>query len=254
MIGHSIHGKGARRVLVLHGWFGDSSVFKPMKPALDPDVFTIVFMDYRGYGASRSLPGPYNLETIVEDANALVDSLGWDRFSVVGHSMGAKAALRLALRLGERVEKILALTPVWAGAAPFDPETLSLFRNATANLSYREVIICNSVGNQLPQVWTRDLAKFSSEVSTSQAFSDYFESWATDDFAAETRSLQQEVLVIAGENDAALPPDAVRSAWLSSLHRVSVQVLPGSGHYPMAERPLALASIFEKFLIPPRKA
>ncbi|MDP3085608.1 MAG: alpha/beta fold hydrolase, partial [Rubrivivax sp.] len=88
---HSI-GHGAHKVLVLHGWFGDHGVWAPTFALLDGERFEYVFMDYRGYGASRTVPGAYTMDEIAADALALADQLGWQRFSVVGHSMGGMAA------------------------------------------------------------------------------------------------------------------------------------------------------------------
>src|SRR5258708_25011947 len=96
MIGHFIHGHGPDRALVLHGWFGDWRVFEPMLTALDESRFSFAFMDYRGYGMSKTLGGRFDIPTIASDAAALADYLKWETFSVVGHSLGGKAALRLS--------------------------------------------------------------------------------------------------------------------------------------------------------------
>jgi len=119
-IGHVVHGRGPVRAVVIHGWFYDWHVFEPMLPALDPAVFSLAFMDCRGYGSSRAMTGAFDIDTIAADALELASHLGWERFAVVGHSMGGKAALRVAANAPHRVTRILALTPVWAGAAPFD--------------------------------------------------------------------------------------------------------------------------------------
>jgi pimeloyl-ACP methyl ester carboxylesterase len=60
--------------------------------------------------------------------------------------------------------------------------------------------------------------------------------------------LRHEILAIAGAADAGLPPEAVKATWIAHLPNARLQVLSDCGHYPMFERPLALASIFEQFL------
>src|SRR5919202_5987891 len=128
MIGHTLHGHGPVRVIALHGWLGDGSVFAPMLPAVDPERFTVAFLDYRGYGASKAIAGEYTLAEIAADAVALADALGWPCFHVLGHSMGGVAALRLALDAGaDRVRRILAVTPVPASGVPFEGDALALF-------------------------------------------------------------------------------------------------------------------------------
>ena len=68
MIGHFIHGHGPERALVLHGWFGDWRVFEPMLTALDESRFSFAFMDYRGYGMSKTLGGGLPLAATVTSA------------------------------------------------------------------------------------------------------------------------------------------------------------------------------------------
>jgi esterase len=247
-IGHVVHGRGPVRAVVMHGWFYDWRVFEPMLPALDPEVFSLAFMDCRGYGSSRTLGGPFNVGTMAADAVDLASHLGWERFALVGHSMGGKASLRAAAAVPLRVTQILALAPVWAGKAPFDTETLALFRGAVRDINLRAVILGNGREGQVPPAWSRWMAQKSAEASTVEAFGDYLESWASSDFTEEIRELPHEILAVAGAADAGLPPEAVKATWIAHLPNARLQVLSDCGHYPMMERPLALASIFEQFL------
>jgi pimeloyl-ACP methyl ester carboxylesterase len=162
--------------------------------------------------------------------------------------MGGKAALRLALDLGDRISRIIAVTPVWAGAAPFDAQTLAFFRNAANDLEARAAIIGQSTGGQLPAAWTRWMAENSAEVSSTEAFATYFESWAMTDFALAAANLTQETLIVAGANDGGIPIEAINATWLANLRNARAEVLADCGHYPTLERPLALAALVERFL------
>ncbi|MDH3739096.1 MAG: alpha/beta hydrolase, partial [Alphaproteobacteria bacterium] len=75
VIGHTLHGAGPQGVIVLHGWMGDYSVFRPMFNFLDTDTFTYAFVDYRGYGKSKEIGGDYTMAEIAADALALADHL-----------------------------------------------------------------------------------------------------------------------------------------------------------------------------------
>lgn len=247
-VGHVVHGHGPVRLLALHGWLGDSSSFLPLLPALDESRFTLACIDYRGYGSSRSMPGPFDINTIAQDAAALADRLQWDSYSVVGHSMGAKAALRLALNVPRRVRSILAITPVWAAKVPFDAPTLAVFRGAVADLTLREAIISNTTGARLPTAWSRHIAQDSAATATPEAFASYFESWALDDFANDAATLQIRTEVVVGAHDRSITREVVAQTWLAQLANVSLRVLPESGHYPMLECPPALGAVFEAAL------
>jgi len=91
-IGHEIMGQGPHKVIVLHGWFGDHTTFRPMRDALSLDEFTYAMVAYRGYGLSRRITGNYTMAEISADVRALADELGWKEFSLIGHSMGGMAA------------------------------------------------------------------------------------------------------------------------------------------------------------------
>lgn len=247
MIGHHIHGRGPIRAVVLHGWFGDGEVFAPVLPALDPEIFTLAIPDDRGYGASRGQEGPFDVATIAGDVARLTRHLGWDRYAVIGHSMGAKAALQLALEEGDRVTRLLALTPVWAGPG-LDAETLGFFRQAVDDPEVRAAILKVSTGGRAPEAWAHAFARQSLDASTKAAFAGYLESWARGDFAQAASALPQEVLVAVGEHDGGIPPQAAQATWVANLRNARLTVLPGCGHYPMIETPLALATLIDGFL------
>ncbi len=62
------------------------------------------------------------MEEAAADAIALADELGWDRFSVIGHSMGAKIAHQVLLQAPDRVRALIGLNPVPATAVPMDAD------------------------------------------------------------------------------------------------------------------------------------
>jgi pimeloyl-ACP methyl ester carboxylesterase len=67
---------------------------------------------------------------VAADTIALADQLGWREFHVVGHSMGGKAAQKVAMDAGTRVQSIVAVTPVPASVLPFDDAALGFFAAA----------------------------------------------------------------------------------------------------------------------------
>jgi len=249
MIGHTIFGTGPLHVLVLHGWLGDSTVFNPMLPAVDSSSATFAFMDYRGYGKSLSQIGEYSIDEIASDAISLADHLGWDRFHLLGHSMGGKAALRVAANHPSRVMRIVAATPVSASPVPFDADGLTLFTVATERLENRQTIIDITTGSRLPQAWARAVALKSWETSSQHAFASYFDAWAHSGFAAEARGLETEILVLVGEHDAAVTEQVVGATCLKDYPNARLKIIRNAGHYPMQETPLNFAAEIVEFLL-----
>ena len=248
MIGHTLFGRGTEGVMVCHGWFGDSKVFDPMLPWLDVEAYTYAFVDYRGYGKSKSLSGKYTVAEIASDVLALADSLGWGRFHIIGHSMGGKVVQRVALNAPDRVKSAIAVTPVPAGGAGFDDETYQLFAGAPASEEKRYGITDFSVSGRLTPRWVRSIVRASLETSTVDAYRGYLSSWAREDFSAQANGLTTPMRVIVGEFDPKLNPEVMRATFLAWYPNAELQVIGNCGHYPMQEAPVRLATLIEEFL------
>ncbi|CAN5260327.1 alpha/beta hydrolase [soil metagenome] len=248
MVEHLKYGTGPTKAIFIHGWFGDVHDFDAVFSGIDPDLFSIACVEFRGYGVAKDQSGPFDVDRIAQDALALADELGWERFSVVGHSMGGKVAIKVVTIAPERVEKLCGIAPVWAGRSPFDEERLSMLRRAPQVLAVREGVIHGTTGGRLPAFWSRTLAAKSGAICKPEALGDYFESWALGDFSGEVAGLDIETLVVIGAYDPGLSEAAMKATWLANLPNARLIIMPDAGHYPIAETPIALAAHITTFL------
>jgi haloacetate dehalogenase len=88
-------------ILLLHGFPETHACWRKIAPAL-AKRFTVVVPDLRGYGASSKPPGgadhaAYSKRAMAADQVALMRTLGFDRFRLVGHDRGGRVAHRMAL-------------------------------------------------------------------------------------------------------------------------------------------------------------
>lgn len=245
---HHVIGSGARKVIVLHGWFGDGHAFAPIEPLLDPHHYTWVFMDCRGYGEMKDAHGAFTMDEIAEDTLALAHSLGFSDFALVGHSMGGMAMQRVLTRAPDRVRSLLGINPVPASGVPFDDTAWELFSGAAEKRENRYAIIDYTTGHRHPQAWIDGLVDYSLEHSNRAAFAAYLPAWAKFDFSDEVKGLTHQVKVIVGEHDPALDADTARRTFLAWYPNATLEVMPGAGHYPMHETPEALARSMQAFL------
>jgi pimeloyl-ACP methyl ester carboxylesterase len=247
-IGYDTFGRGPHKVVVLHGWFGDQTFMAPMRDALSLDEFTYVFPAYRGYGASRQQTGTYAVEEISADVRVLIDTLGFDTVSLVGHSMGGKFIQRVAIDAPGRVKRMVAITPVPAAAVPFDEQGWALFSGAAENQGNRRGIIDFTTGSRLSAAWLDGMAHASWENSSHEAFAGYLLAWAKADFHQAVIGSEVPIKVIVGEHDGAINADTMKATFLQWFKNAELDVLANAGHYPMNETPVALATSMETFL------
>jgi len=247
-LGYETFGTGPHKVMALHGWFGDHTTYHPMRNALTADEFTYVFPAYRGYGLSRHLSGSYTNKEIAADVLALADSLGWDKFSLIGHSMGGKAMQRVLADAPQRVRKLVGVAPVPAAPSPFDEATWALFDGAAKNINNRKSIIAFSTGNRHSDAWVTRMADHSFETSTVEAFAGYLRAWAKEDFIGDINGRDVPIKVIVGQYDASISELVMQATFLTWYPNAELEVIPNAGHYPIDETPVALATSIEAFL------
>lgn len=95
-------------VLCLHGFPELGRSWRHQLPALAAAGYRAVAPDLRGYGRTE-LRGPYDLRTLVDDAEGLVAALGRAQATVVGHDWGGAVAWSVAALRPSHVEKLVVL-------------------------------------------------------------------------------------------------------------------------------------------------
>jgi 3-oxoadipate enol-lactonase len=93
-------------LLALQGLGADSRGWIAQQRALGSQ-FNVILVDNRGVGGSDRPPGPYDLESMANDAIAVLDHLGVDTAHVMGASMGGVLAQILAVRHADRVRSLV---------------------------------------------------------------------------------------------------------------------------------------------------
>ncbi|MBV9839500.1 MAG: alpha/beta fold hydrolase [Solirubrobacterales bacterium] len=103
-LGASDHAEPA--VLAIHGITASSRAWLAVQRALG-DRASLIAPDLRGRGRSNQLPTPHGIEAHAQDMLAILDHLGLERALVVGHSLGAYIAARLADDHPDRVQALI---------------------------------------------------------------------------------------------------------------------------------------------------
>jgi pimeloyl-ACP methyl ester carboxylesterase len=102
----------AEAVVLLHGYPQSSASWSSVAPGLTAAGYRALAPDQRGYSPRARPAGrrSYRLTEIVDDAVALADQAGVDRFHVVGHDWGGAVAWGLAIDHPDRVRTVTVLS------------------------------------------------------------------------------------------------------------------------------------------------
>jgi pimeloyl-ACP methyl ester carboxylesterase len=102
------HGESGEPLVFVHGYTGDISDWRLQIAEFASD-YRVLAMDLRGHGQSEAPVDRqlYTVELMTRDVEELIDLAAFDRFHLVGHSMGGAVAQEIALRWPER---LLSLT------------------------------------------------------------------------------------------------------------------------------------------------
>lgn len=97
---YELHGPaGAEPLVLVHGYTGDITDWRHQLSEFSR-THRVLIMDHRGHGASEAPADrtSYTMTQMADDVEALIAHAGFDRYHLLGHSMGGAVAQEIALR------------------------------------------------------------------------------------------------------------------------------------------------------------
>lgn len=251
MILHALDAGTGPGVVVLHGLFGAASNFGALQRRLH-DRYRVLVPDARNHGASPHDPA-MDYATMAADVAETMTSLGMGPAAVIGHSMGGKIAMALALSRPDLVRRLLVadVAPVRypphfrdiaaaMRAIPLAPgltraEVDAALTDAAPDPRVRLFLATNLRLHPRP-VWRIGLDEIAAALPA-------IEGWD----AAGT--YDGPVLALAGERSDYIVP-AYRPLFQALFPQVRFATLRGAGHWLHADAPEAFLATVEAFLKP----
>ena len=246
-------GQGGQPLVLVHGLFGAATNWGRVARHLQGD-FHLYLPDLRNHGRSPWAPR-MDYDAMAEDLAALLDTLGLEQAWWLGHSMGGKAVMRLALRRPDRVRGLILadiapipyadhFTPLFEALQALPLARLKDRRQADAWLArsigepaVRAYLLQNLVRDGGGWRWRCNLAALRAHLPELLA--------APTDRA---RPYEGPTLLIRGGRS-----DYVSDSAWTEIRRwfpqARLHTLEGAGHWLYSERPEAFSQEIRKFIL-----
>ncbi len=247
----SIDGNGADTIVMIHGFPLTRAIWDEQSAALAA-THRVVRPDLRGMGRSSVPPGPYLMETLAGDVAAILDTIGEDRATIVGHSLGGYVALAFARMYAERVKR-LALV---CSRLTADDSARATWRNELAHRAEETQKNTEILDAMLPALFASGRpandaliarVRVIAERNDPRGLAAMLRGMAlrepADDIAP---ALEMPVLVLAGGADAVVPL-AEAEAVARAFPNGRLVVANASGHLPMLEEPDVVTAALARF-------
>jgi magnesium chelatase accessory protein len=245
-----IEGEGPA-LLMIHGFGASSAAFARLAPLLRRRM-TLIMPDLPGFGYSeRSPDADHSHQANAELLLDLLDHLEVGRAAVLGHSVGAAVALRIAATATERVAALILasgpsrdpalprwMEPILALAAPPLVES----RRAQRWLNQAAMAPAGRVDEATIASYHRE-ARVRGHAATLVAM------LARTRFgpAPNLQVLRSPILIMTGESDRYFPPTRARTL-AEELPAAGVSIIEDAAHLALEEQAEAAAGAMLRFL------
>jgi len=251
-------------LLLIHGMAGTcanwESVIEPL--AID---HTVIAPDFPGHGASAPGGGDYSLGALASSLRDLMLSLGHERATLVGHSLGGGVAMQFTYQYPEMVERLVLVSSGGLG-----PDVSPILRAAALPGADLFISATAGVGKQIGSVVGRGfgvlgLRPNADLAEVTRGYATLADPDRRKAFLATLRSVVDmegqrigaldrlylaetlPVLIVWGENDPIIPVEHAREAH-AALPDSHLEIFEDTGHVPMLERPGHFIAALERFL------
>lgn len=245
-------GKG-EPIVLLHGWMSDASMWGPLDTNPAAKEYQLIAMDLRGHGKSGKPhePEKYGPE-MAEDVVRLLDHLKLPKAHLVGYSMGAIVAGKIAATHPDRVLSIVygGQAPIFSEKVKADAREIDVFAKA--------VEAGKGLGSYLIEVMPADKGKMTEEQANALAKTLYGDK-DVKAFAAAGRGIKDldvtgdqlkkckaPILFIHGSKEAEATKERA-AAITKLLGHGAIKVIDGADHMTTLINP-EFAKTIEEFL------
>jgi len=194
-------------------------------------VFDTYVLDVRGRGLSETGDHlDYGIDTCADDITAFAQALGLNKYSILGHSMGARFAIRAATRNAKGIDKLVLVDPPVSGPGRREyPSKLPWYIDSMQACRYGADI--ETMRTFCP-TWTEEQLRLRAEwlhTCNEKAVIDTFNGFHEDDIHQDLPSLKlSALLMVAGKGGVIQEKDEEEICTL--MPSIQIAHVPNAGH------------------------
>ncbi|MDQ2630347.1 MAG: alpha/beta fold hydrolase [Actinomycetota bacterium] len=251
-------------LLLIHGMAGTCANWESV---IEPLAIhhTVIAPDFPGHGSSAPGGGDYSLGALASVLRDLMLTLGHERATLVGHSLGGGVAMQFTYQFPEMVERLVLVSSGGLG-----PDVSPILRAAALPGAELFISVTAGVGSKVGSVLGRGLGMIGLRPNTDVAEVTRGYATLTDPdrrkaFVATLRSVvgmegqrvaaldklylaeTLPLLIVWGENDPIIPVEHAREAH-AQLPDSHLEIFEDTGHVPQLERPGRFIAALERFM------
>ena len=242
-VNYKIAGQG-QPILILHGWGGSSDSWLRVSKILVKQGYKIVIPDFPGFGRSITPKTVWDIKDFAKWVNELTNSLGLEKFFLLGHSFGGRVAIKFAVNYPKKIKSLILCASAGIkpksglktrvifrlakiGNAVFTPRILTRFKDGARNLFY---------------IFLRHRDYVKADGTMKETIKKVLE----EDLLPDLSKIKIKSLIIWGKNDKLVP---VKYAYIfkEKIKNSKLKILPKIGHSPHLEVPKKLSKLVLDF-------
>ncbi len=251
-LAYSQTGSG-RPLLLVHGYPLSREIFQAQVTGL-AGLAQVIAVDLRGHGDSQAVPGPYSVDLLADDLNALLDALGVKQPVVLGGlSMGGYVTFAFYRKYTQRVAGLI-LTATRAGADSPEGKAGRDQSIATAQEKGVAAIAAAMLPKMLaPAAYQQrpDLVQQAEQIMRRTSLEGVLGDLAAlrdrPDSTPTLARIDRPTLILPGADDQIIPL-AEAEALRAGIRGAQMTVIPQAGHLTSLENPPAFNQAVSAFL------
>jgi 3-oxoadipate enol-lactonase len=238
-------------IVFLHGLGGTGNVWHAQRVGLAKN-FKVVTLDLPGSGRSAKTERAYSIERWAEQLAGFADTIGLDKFALVGHSMTTVLAQKFAATHGERLTALVLCGPLTELAPPAKEVFAQRAKTVEQDgmIAVVDGILAGALTPAAREGGNAALAGLYRELLLSNDsihYAGHIRALIAGSAKADQPKIACPTLILVGDQDGVTPLSLARPI-AAAINNCRIWIIPGTAHLTMLERPAEFNAALSEFL------